>query len=405
MESEVISITNKEDCCGCSACAQACPKKCIDMVEDNEGFLYPRIDQSVCINCGICEKTCPIKNQKPEQSFKQTAYVVQNKDLKILRESTSGGAFSALSCWAIKQGGVVFGAAYDDHLTVQHQFVEDERSISKFRNSKYVQSKIGNSFQQVKEFLQKGRIVLFSGTPCQIEGLLSYLRKPFENLWTVDIVCHACPSPLMFRKYKEWQNLKCTDKIENISFRDKYYGYKYSTMSVFRKEKNYHEGIDTDPYLRAFFQHLSIRPSCFKCAFKKIHRPTDFTIWDCFDVENFCKSMDNDRGVTKILCHSARAQSLILNLQNYLSIYEVSPEKIIEGEKELVKAVEPCHNRTQFFKDLNKMPVEECFKKYFPLTPRHRIEKQIRIWTNRLGIYKFAKKIFKIINGNREIKR
>ncbi len=401
----MIKITDKADCCGCSACAQACPKKCIDMVEDNEGFLYPKVDHSVCIDCGLCEKVCPVKNQKPEHFFKQTAYVVQNKDFTVLRESTSGGAFSALSCWILKQGGVVFGAAYDGNLVVQHQFVEDVQSLSKFRNSKYVQSEIGNTFFQVRDFLQKGRLVLFSGTSCQIEGLLSYLRKSYENLWTVDVVCHACPSPLMFRKYKEWQNLKCTDEIKNIAFRDKHYGYKYSTMSVFRDGKNYHEGIDSDPYLRAFFQHLSIRPSCFKCAFKKRYRLTDFTIWDCFDVEKFCKNMDNDRGVTKVLCHSPRAQSLVLELQNYLSICEVSPEKIIEGEKELVQSVDPCVKREQFFKDLNEMPVNECFEKYFPLTPRHRIEKQIRIWTNRLGIYKFAKKIFKIINGNREIKR
>ncbi len=401
----MISIKNKEDCCGCSACVQACPKKCIEMIEDNEGFLYPQVGASLCIDCGVCEKVCPIKNQKIEQSFKQTAYVVQNKDLSVLRESTSGGAFSAIACWVLKQGGVVFGAGYDDNLNVLHQYVEDERSLFKFRNSKYVQSKIGTSFLQTKEFLQKGRMVLFSGTSCQIEGLLSYLRKPYENLWTVDVVCHACPSPLMFRKYKEWLNLKCADEIRNIAFRDKHYGYKYSTMSVFRKEKDYHEGIDTDPYLRAFFRHLSIRPSCFNCAFKKIYRPTDFTIWDCFDVENFCKEMDNDRGVTKVLCHSSRAQSLILNLRDYLSICEVSPEKIIEGEKELVKPVAPCDERTQFFKDLNEMPVEECFEKYFPLTMRHRIEKQVRIWTNRLGIYKFAKNVFKKINGNREVKR
>ena len=402
----MIAIKRKDDCCGCSACAQVCPQKCINMVEDNEGFLYPRVDHSVCVDCGLCEKVCPIKKQEPERIFKQTAYVVQNKDLSVLRESTSGGAFSALSCWILEQGGAVFGAAYDDDLTVRHQFVEDEQSLYKFRNSKYVQSKIGNSFYQVKDFLQKGRVVLFSGTSCQIDGLLSYLRKPYENLWTVDVVCHACPSPLMFRKYLEWQKINNNEKIENIAFRDKHYGYKYSTMSIFRKGgKNYHEGIDTDPYLRAFFRHLSIRPSCFKCVFKKIHRPTDFTIWDCFDVENFCKDMDNDLGVTKVLCHSSRAQSLILELQKYLKICEIAPEKIIAGEKELVQSVEPCEEREQFFRDLNDLPVEECFNKYFPLTPRHRIEKQVRIWTNRLGLYKFAKKILKKIIGNREIKR
>lgn len=402
----MIKLIDKKDCCGCAACAQSCPKKSIKMVEDNEGFLYPKVDTQTCIECGLCESICPIINRKPEGFFRQTAYVVQNKDKEVLRQSTSGGVFSAIAKWIIEQGGIVFGAAYNENLVVQHQFVEDIPSLAKFRNSKYVQSCIGNSFEQAKDFLKSGRLVLFSGTSCQLEGLLSYLRKPYENLWTIDVVCHACPSPLMFRKYLEWQKIKNYGEIENVVFRDKHYGYKYSTMSVFKKgKKNYHEGIDTDPYLRAFFLHLSIRPSCFKCAFKKIHRPTDFTIWDCFDVENFCKEMDNDSGVTKVLCHSSRAQSLILKLQNHLMICETTPEKIIAGEKELVKSVAPCNNRDQFFKDLNKMPVEECFNKYFPLTIRHRIEKQVRLWTNRLGIYKFAKKIFKKINGNREIRR
>ena len=403
----MIKLIDKKDCCGCSACAQICPKKCIKMVEDNEGFLYPHVNKNSCVNCGMCERVCPIINDKPETESKQTAYVVQNKNPQILHQSTSGGAFSALACWILKQGGVVFGAAYDGKFTVCHQYVENEDDLKIFRNSKYVQSQIGNSFKIAKDFLKQGRLVLFSGTGCQLEGLFSYLQKNYENLWTIDVVCHACPSPLMFRKYLEWQKQKCSEDIENVVFRDKHYGYKYSTMSVFRRNSatNYYEGIDTDPYLRAFFRHLSIRPSCFKCAFKKRYRLTDFTIWDCFDVENFCKEMDNDCGVTKILCHSERAQILVPNLNKYLAICETSPEKAIAGEKELVKSVEPCEGREQFFKDLNEMPVIECFNKYFPMTFRHKSEKFIRVWTNRLRIYKFAKKVFKIINGNRAVKR
>lgn len=401
----MIEVKNKKDCCGCSACAQACAKGCIMMVEDEEGFLYPNIDKDSCVECGLCEKVCPVLNVKPEEKKEQKAFVVQNRDLEVLRQSTSGGAFTAIAQWILSEGGIVCGAAYDGDLTVKHVFVENVESLKKFRNSKYVQSQIGDTFKKTKEYLQSGKKVLYSGTPCQLEGLLTYLRKPYENLWTVDVVCHACPSPLMFRKYKEWQKAK-GDDIENIAFRDKHYGYKYSTMSVFRKtSKNYHEGIDTDPYLRAFFQHISVRPSCFACAFKKQYRLTDFTIWDCFDVDRFCKEMDNDRGVTKIMCHTKRAQMAMPNLEKYLKVCEITPEDAVEGEKEIFQSASTCDKRDEFFHDLNTMPVEECFNKYFPLSIRHRLEKQIRLWTNRLGIYKLAKKIFKLINGKKEIKR
>lgn len=402
----MINITNKEACCGCSACAQICPKSCIKMIEDTDGCLYPQANIEYCIECGLCEKVCSIINNKPEDKFEQHAYIVQHKDMEVLRESTSGGAFTAIAQYVLNQGGVVCGAAYDEHLIVRHQFCDTVEGLSKYRNSKYVQSIIGDTYTQTRNFLKQGRLVMYSGTPCQLEGLLSFLRKPYENLITLDVVCHAVPAPLMFRKYQEWQKRKNDGIIQNILFRDKHYGYKYSTMSVYKKNgKNYFEGIDTDPYLRAFFQHISLRPSCYNCQFKKIHRPVDFTIWDCFDVDKFSKEMDNDKGVTRVLCHSERANTILNGLNDSLKIMEINPHAAIEGEKEIWQSVEPNPLRDMFFKDLNSMDVEDCFSKYFPITIRHRAEKRIRLLTNRLGIYKLAKKTFKLVNGNKEIKR
>lgn len=402
----MIDINNKKDCCGCSACANVCPKHCISMVEDNEGFLYPKINQDVCINCGLCEKVCPIKNPIEEQiNPKQKAFVVQNRNDGILRESTSGGAFSAIAKWVINQNGVVFGARLNQNFEVEHYAVEKYEDLKFFRNSKYVQSNIGQTYSQVRNYLKDGRKVLFSGTGCQLEGLLHYLGRSYENLYTVDVICRAVPSPLVLRKYLEMQQQRGM-KIDDVKFRDKCHGYKYSTMSLFTSNnRDYHEGIDTDVYLRAFFSGMSFRPCCADCKFRKRHRRTDMTIWDCFTIDEFSKDLDNDRGATRILVHSPRAIKIVHEMESDLKIVEVNVEKAIKGVKELTQSPKFHPLREAFFEDLNTLPTDIVFQKYFPITIRHRIEKQARLWSNRLGVYKFAKKLFKRIHGNKEVKR
>ena len=235
----MIEIKDKKDCCGCWACENICPKSCISMVEDEEGFRYPQVDKDVCIDCHLCEKVCPVTNAKPDVEHEgQKAFLLQHRDEKILHESASGGAFTAIATYVIERGGVAFGAAYDKDLQVTHQYAECVDDLWKFRNSKYVQSYVGKAYQEAKEFLKQGRMVCFSGTPCQLEGLLNYLRKPYENLVTVDVMCHSITSPKIFRMYVEMQKEKYGDDIENIMFRDKQpYGYKYSSMSVYREGK------------------------------------------------------------------------------------------------------------------------------------------------------------------------
>ena len=173
----MIEIKDKKDCCGCWACENVCPVQCISMDEDNEGFCYPTVDKDKCINCHLCERVCPIINVKPEVVRPQEGYVVQNKDSQVLAESTSGGAFSAIAKYVLQRGGVVFGAALNENNEARHIYVESEAELWKFRNSKYVQSLIGDTFAQAKEFLKEGRLVCFSGTPCQMEGLMQFLRK------------------------------------------------------------------------------------------------------------------------------------------------------------------------------------------------------------------------------------
>lgn len=390
----MIEIKGKKSCCGCWACKNICPKQCITMVEDEEGFRYPRIDTSNCIECGLCEKVCPIIQKKEAVPFVQKAFVVQHRDETILRDSTSGGFFTAIATYIISKGGVVFGCHLNDKFEAEHIYVENNEDLSQFRNSKYVQSLIGDTYQQVKTFLQNGRTVLFSGTPCQLEGLFNYLRKTYDNLYTVDVVCRAVPSPMILRKYLEMQQC-ARGEMKSVKFRDKYHGYKYSSMSIFTNGGNdYHEGIDTDVYLRSFFSGVNIRPSCTDCKFRSRYRRTDFTIWDCFNIDGYSKELDNDKGVTRVLCHNERAYSIIKNLTNELKVEEVAADKAVYGVKELVCG--PCFHemRKGFFKDINNpaYTIEQVFQKYFPVTLRHRIEKQARLWSNRLGLYKLMKR-------------
>lgn len=399
----MVDIKDEKDCCGCWACANACPKHCITMVEDNEGFRYPRVNIDECVNCGICENACPVINVKPEIEKSQRAFVAQHKDEKILMESTSGGAFTAIATWVINQGGVVFGAAFDKKYEVCHQYAESIEDIAKFRNSKYVQSLIGDAYAQAKHFLLDRRLVLFSGTACQLEGLVCFLHKPYENLIMSDVVCRAVPSPLVLRKYLDFRG---RENMSSVKFRDKFHGYKYSSLRITgASNRDYHEGIDTDPYLRSFFCGINIRPSCTDCRFRKRYRISDFTLWDCFDVYKFSKNLDNDKGVTRILAHTEKAQKILKELSDSLIIEEKPADEIVAGVREMKQSALLDPRRERFFKDLNSMALADCFAKYFPNTLRHRFEKCIRLISNRLGIYCVMKLVFKAVLGDRQIKR
>ncbi|WP_295940075.1 Coenzyme F420 hydrogenase/dehydrogenase, beta subunit C-terminal domain [uncultured Alistipes sp.] len=399
----MIEITDKQECCGCWGCANVCPKQCISMVADAEGFLYPVVDKDICIQCGLCEKVCPIIHATSDVEKPQKAYLLQIKDDRIRRESTSGGAFTAIGAWVIEQGGVVFGAAFDDDFVVRHRSARTFDELGVYRNSKYVQSRIGETFREAKKLLDAGTLVCFSGTPCQIEGLLGYLRKPYDNLILVDLVCRAVPSPLVLSKYLEVQRKIIGGKFENVLFRDKHYGYKYSTFSIYnsQKEKNYHTGVDKDVYLRAFFANISPRPSCFSCRFKKRYRLSDFTLWDCFDVSRFNKEFDDDKGTTRILTHTARAEAILQEIEPIVKLCEIPVEKAVEGVRELIQVV-PCNVRREaFFNDLNAMEPEACFAKYFPVTLKVRLEHALRLASHRLGIYQFVKKVYKVFFKNK----
>lgn len=234
----MINILDKKDCCGCASCVQVCPKQCISMNEDCEGFLYPKVDSAACIDCGLCEKVCPVINQnEPKEPL--AVYAAMNSNEKIRLKSSSGGIFTLIAEQILADGGVVFGARFNENWEVIHDYAETVEGLEPFRGSKYVQSLIGDNYKYAKQFLLEGRKVLFSGTPCQIAGLKKFLCKEYENLLTVEMVCHGVPSPKVWRDYLQYRRAQhvvgknavssSIDElpvITGISFRDKISGWK-----------------------------------------------------------------------------------------------------------------------------------------------------------------------------------
>ena len=392
-----IKIYDKSLCCGCTACKSICPKNAIEMREDEEGFLYPLVNQDKCVNCGLCKKICPLLNKNKIKDEIQRGYIIQNKDRKVREESTSGGAFSEIAYYVLNNKGVVFGACIDNHQNVYHRYIEKIEDIRLFRGSKYVQSDLKDTFKQAKLFLEKGRMVCFSGTPCQIAGLKKYLNRDYNNLITVDVVCRGVPSPLVLKKYLEYQKKKLNSKeIKEIIFRDKsIYGYDYSVLTVKTDNKTYHNGIDTDPYLRAFFSNMSIRQSCYNCHFRTVDRVSDFTIWDCYISEKFDKTFDDNKGTTRVLLHTKKALEIFKQIQEKYKFKEIQVKELVADSKEINIGIEWNKNRTQFFKDINKLDEVKMFEKYFPNTIKVKIEKVGRRIFIKFKFYKKIKKFMK----------
>lgn len=391
-----IEIDSKEDCCGCTACSSICPKDAIEMIEDEEGFIYPVVDKEKCIECGLCKKTCPVLNRKKTKGDKLKAYIFQHNNNEVRKESTSGGAFTAIAESIIEQDGVVFGVSFDEEYNVKHTYVTKKEDLYIFRNSKYVQSNPNNTYEEVKEFLENNRLVLYSGTSCQIEGLKKFLKKEYENLYTIDVVCRAVPSPKMWKKYISWRKKVYTNP-NKVYFREKYYGYKYSNMSIYGENRDYHSGVESDPYLRAFFSNICDRPSCYSCKFKTQYRKSDLTIWDCFNVEKFDKRMDDDKGTTRILAHTDKGNKIIEQISKTNICKMIDVDDALADFNGIFSTVKYNNKKQVFVKDMNNLNGEELFEKYFPDTFKIKIERELRKFLLKTGVYKKIIKLGKII--------
>lgn len=303
----MISI-NKDNCSGCAACANACPKGCIIMRPDQEGFVYPEVDTKKCISCGVCQRVCPINTlhqTSNTSNHEPVCYAAYNKNEQVRLSSSSGGIFTLLAEYALERNGVVFGAALTEQNRIRHICIEKKTELPKLRGSKYVQSEIGNTYVLAEEYLRTGRLVLFSGTPCQIGGLKSYLRKEYDNLITQDIICHGCPSPLVWHKYLEFREKQSGDVVQSVSFRDKRKGWKrFSLRLGFEKGREYTRTLFSDLFLQGFLKDFCLRPSCYQCSFRGIVRESDITLADYWGIGSVHPEMDDDKGTSLVVANT-----------------------------------------------------------------------------------------------------
>lgn len=381
----MIEIKEKEKCCGCTACASACPVRCITMEADQEGFLYPHIDSEACIGCNRCERVCPIVSPVEEAPLCQHAYVLQAEDCSMLRDSTSGGAFSLLARQVIDEGGYVYGVGYDEHGMPTHKCGSSEADIAEMRGSKYVQSALSGVFNDIHQKLDRGDRVLFTGLPCQVEGLLAFLGSRPEGLVTVDLVCHSVGSPLVYSLYRS-----VLGKDGFVRFKDKRpYGYQYSQISVSDVSGRvlYRAGVESDVYMRSFFSNMNVRPSCYSCAFKKRFRQSDITIWDCYNAHSFCGEINDDRGASSVLCHTKLGVHLIQSIKNDAILQAVDADDLLRKEWAFTKSVKRPEARDAFFQDCAELEdPAELFDKWFPVTGKVVVERTVRRALSRLGL-------------------
>ena len=329
------------DCCGCRACEQACAHHAIYFKENDEGFLYPLLDTSKCVDCGLCERVCPMMKANLVQQEEGQAYVAQNTNEEDLKTSSSGGGFVAFAKYVLSQGGVVYGAAYQDGAKVKHLRIENCSDIEKLKGSKYVQSDIGDSYLRVKTDLQNGRLVYFVGTPCQVAGLKLFLRKDYDNLITSDLICHGTPSPKIFQNTVNHIEKKLDADFVNYSFRDKRVrGWSCSSSSY----KNHSTGKliylnyskDMEAYFKAFISGHLMRMNCYHCLFANTHRCGDITLADFWGVREYMSDFPTiHRGVSLFLVNSEKGSKLLDDLKGRFILRSIQMNIAVETNANL----------------------------------------------------------------------
>ncbi|MCQ2518974.1 MAG: Coenzyme F420 hydrogenase/dehydrogenase, beta subunit C-terminal domain, partial [Lachnospiraceae bacterium] len=387
------------DCCGCGACAQVCPQKCFDMQANCEGFLRPNVNDNKCIECGLCEKVCPITKNfsfaKDKNFPEPKAYGGWNSDEEVRKNSSSGGAFSLFAHHIISLGGVVYACSLDGDLKASHTHAETLEELSAMRKSKYVQSEIGNVYNEVKTTLIKDRFVLFVGTPCQVAGLISFLGKLYEKLYTIDFICHGVPSPLFFQKYLNYISDKEGSNVVSFEFRVKDKGWNQSGLQLGTKieydngtvKRNY--PAFNDNYMNGFLDDVCLRPSCYNCKFKGINGScSDYTIADFWGVDSVCQDLNDHKGTSLVLVRNEHAYELWDKVKDYFIGHEVDLLSSLKKNVTITKSANKCKGRNTFFKDLSEKTFNSVRLKYLTKT-KWAAHKIIRILWNKYN--KFIK--------------
>ncbi len=373
----MIRITDKSLCTGCTACMNICPAQCIIMRRDREGFDYPVANPDRCIGCGRCEAVCPVLNPRGNSSPLE-AYAARNDG--FMRESSSGGVFPALASEVISDGGMVYGAIVNGDMTIGHADAEDMAAVGRMRGSKYVQSDLYSTFEEVKSWLEEGRRVLYTGTPCQIAGLNSYFGKRYENLLTVDCACHGVPSPGLWEKYVKALEKEYAGRMKDVRFRDKGRSWMhYDFVAVFEADRTdggpsytfeSHKPYVNDPYMALFVQDMTLRPSCYRCPARGGRSGSDLTLADLWNVSKTVPEMNDDKGVSLVLVNTEKGRRALSGTE--INTVKVDIGEAVRDNGGFSESIPMPENRAEFFKGHHSAKnLQKYMKSYIRRRPVH----------------------------------
>jgi len=363
----MIQVIAKDECCGCGACYNICAKKAISIQLDDEGFEYPVVNQDICVNCGLCQKVCPVLQYKKNDTKRslncdaQLGFVARNKNLEQRLVSSSGSIFPVVAEWILNQGGIIVGAAFDENFKVVHKIIENESELSLLQGSKYLQTQIDlKTFKIIRKELLTGRKVLYSGMACQVEALKSFLQKDFENLYTIDLVCMGIPSYKVWKVYLNtfFQN----ENIKTVNFKEKSIGWDSFVFKIETDKRVFQERGMQNLYLQSMFRSWNMRPSCFKCPFKKAVRISDFTLADAWGVSKSVPQINDNKGLSSVVIHSNKGLKLWKEIEGNLDYACVSIDEIAKGNSNLVSNKSQMGNRKLFYDILKKDPRKAFIK-------------------------------------------
>lgn len=376
----MISCLDMNKCCGCGACINICQRKAISMKPDIYGFDYPVVDEDLCINCGKCVSVCQIENKNISLNNPVKCFAAVNKNKDVLKTSSSGGVFGQLADFVLKQNGVVFGCRFDNNIVPVHTYTENLEEIVSFQGSKYVQSKTGEAFLQVKRFLEENRLVLFTGTPCQVAGLLTFLGKAYINLLTADLSCHGVPSYGFFKDYILYLERKYKIKITDFRFRGKYDGWgKTIRLQYLLKNKIKHRYIQdyNSYYVMGFIKRQIMRESCYQCSYMRNERIGDFTMCDYWGAEKQHPEINSANGISAFLVNTEKGMKALEMIQKGIDLYPSKLEKIIKQNGSLREAAQKPPEREKILSLWQKYGCEKLDKEYMASSHKYRIKRAI----------------------------
>ena len=388
----MVLFKKEEDCCGCSACASICPVYAITMAEDAKGFLYPEINKKKCIECRKCVQVCPLKKGKEsnEPAFK-IAYAIKNKDEYIRMNSSSGGFFYTLANYILENDGVVYGAVFDNDFRVMHMRSIDNVTLQKMQGSKYLQSNMGRIFKSVKQDLVDGKTVLFTGCPCQIDGLKHYLNDiKQDKLLTCDLICHGVNSPKFWKNYLDY--IRKGKEVTSISFRDKSSGWRNPALKI-QMQKSIYMEIDTyDCFFQAFYSGNILRPSCFSCKYSNLYRKADITMGDFWGIESVFPEIDDNKGISLVIVNTLKGKEA----------FSMISEKFLSKNTEIENCLQHClvapvikpRQYEKFWEDYINEGFLFVYKKYLSGGIKGTVKRKIRIMLEKAGIWKCIKLIY-----------